>query len=134
MSVLVIDASVAVKWFIAEDRSDAALQVRDRDAALIAPASAVYEIFHALWHAARTGRIPPERLAEAEGLVTKPFASLAPVEPLFAPAARLALTLAHPIYDCVYLALADRTGAELVTADERLFAAARKARIKAMLL
>ncbi len=34
-------------------------------------------------------------------------------------AARLALSLDRPVHDCVYLALAHRIGARVVTADER---------------
>ena len=34
-------------------------------------------------------------------------------------ALELALALRHPVYDCVYLALAERTGRRLVTADRR---------------
>ncbi len=34
-------------------------------------------------------------------------------------AVRLALALDRPLYDCVYLALAHRVGATLVTADAR---------------
>jgi predicted nucleic acid-binding protein len=30
------------------------------------------------------------------------------------------LSLDHPVYDCTYLAVAQRTGHELVTADRRL--------------
>ncbi|MFL6803979.1 MAG: type II toxin-antitoxin system VapC family toxin [Xanthobacteraceae bacterium] len=46
----------------------------------------------------------------------------------------LAIDLRHPIYDCFYLALAQRENTAIVTADERLFAAARKAPIQARLL
>ncbi|MXX06385.1 MAG: type II toxin-antitoxin system VapC family toxin, partial [Gammaproteobacteria bacterium] len=38
---------------------------------------------------------------------------------LSADAVRLALALNHPVYDCIYLALAQRIGAVLVTADSR---------------
>ena len=34
-------------------------------------------------------------------------------------AVRLSLALDHPVYDCLYLALAHRIGATLVTADAR---------------
>ena len=34
-------------------------------------------------------------------------------------AVRLALSLDRPVYDCVYLALAHRLGARMVTADQR---------------
>ena len=40
-------------------------------------------------------------------------------ETVSAGAVRLALALGHPVYDCVYLALAHRIGATVVTADLR---------------
>jgi len=39
---------------------------------------------------------------------------------LVRPAARLAVELGHPVYDCLYLALAASHSAPLATADERL--------------
>jgi predicted nucleic acid-binding protein len=127
---LVVDASVAVKWFLPEDGSSDALALKDEGTDLIAPATALYEIYHALWNADRIGRVAGIDLAGAPQLLAKAFAIVAPTEPLFAPAARLAAGLPHPIYGCFYLALAQRENAAIVTADERLFAAARKARIK----
>lgn len=134
MAALVIDASVAVKWFLEEDRAEEARRLRETGDDMLAPASAAFEIFHVLWMSARVGRIPGRLLDDVERLVMGPFTSLVPIEDLFLPAARLARSLGHPVYDCAYLALAEREGASLVTADERLFAAARKARIKAKLL
>lgn len=134
MAGLVIDASVAVKWFIAEDRSDDALRILNTDADLIAPSSILYEIFHALWDAARRRRLPAHRIAALADAVLTPFTALTPMENLYTPAA--AIARAHPlaIYDCAYLALAQREHAELVTADERMFAVARKVKAKARLL
>ncbi len=45
-------------------------------------------------------------------------------------AIELATALRHPIYDCFYLAVAECQSAPLVTADETMIAAARKAKIK----
>jgi len=45
---------------------------------------------------------------------------------LVADALRLAFLLAHPIYDCLYLALSVQTGTPLVTADSRFIAAVRR--------
>ena len=41
-------------------------------------------------------------------------------EALVTEALDLALALEHPVQDCVYLALAEREGCELVTADDKL--------------
>jgi predicted nucleic acid-binding protein len=45
-------------------------------------------------------------------------------------AARLAAELAHPVYDCLYLALAASRGASLASADERLRHAAERVGIR----
>jgi predicted nucleic acid-binding protein len=130
----VIDASVAVKWFVAEDRAAEAQRVLSVEADLIAPTSILFEVFHALWDAGRIGRIPSNRLAELAEVVPAPFAALVPIEHLYAAAAALARAYPLAIYDCAYLALAQREHAELITADERMFQVARKARVKARLL
>jgi predicted nucleic acid-binding protein len=52
-------------------------------------------------------------------------------ERIVAPALRLALSLGHKVPDCLYLALAEREGASLATADARLarLAASRGVRV-----
>jgi predicted nucleic acid-binding protein len=45
---------------------------------------------------------------------------LHPTEPLLPRAMDLARRLKHPVYDCVYLALAERERARFVTTDQRL--------------
>jgi predicted nucleic acid-binding protein len=131
---LVIDASVAVKWFINEDRAAEAQRLLTLDSELRAPTSILYEIFHALWDAARTGRLPANRLSELAEILPTPFAALTPMEHLYATAASMAQAERLLIYDCAYIALAQREHAELVTADERMFAVARKFKVKTRLL
>lgn len=134
MAGLVIDASVAVKWFIDEDRSADAQRLLSADADLIAPASILYEVFHVLWDAARTGRLPAKHLPALAEVVPTPFSALVPMAQLYAAAAALAQAHRLPIYDCAYVALAQREHAELTTADEHMFAVARKVKVKAKLL
>jgi len=43
----------------------------------------------------------------------------------------MAQQLAHPVYDCVYLALAERERATLITADERLLGRLEGRRLRA---
>jgi predicted nucleic acid-binding protein len=47
---------------------------------------------------------------------------LIPIESIAAEAMALAISLKHPIYDCFYLALAERERAPLISADRRLLA------------
>jgi predicted nucleic acid-binding protein len=47
---------------------------------------------------------------------------------LAARATEIAIALKHPIYDCFYLALAERERAPLISADKRLVAVAKKAK------
>jgi predicted nucleic acid-binding protein len=59
---------------------------------------------------------------------------LTPTDDLVSEANRLSWSLDHPIYDCLYIALALRENSTLVTADAKQFAAARKARALARML
>jgi predicted nucleic acid-binding protein len=47
---------------------------------------------------------------------------------LHARALKIAIALKHPIYDCFYLALAERERAPLISADKKLIAAAKRAK------
>jgi predicted nucleic acid-binding protein len=55
-----------------------------------------------------------------------PLDLLVPDEELRLRALEIALNLKHPIYDCFYLALAEREGAALISADRKLIAAGKR--------
>ena len=59
--------------------------------------------------------------AVADGVI-----GLADDEALVSAALNLALTLTHKVPDCLYLALAEREGAVLVSADRKLISLARR--------
>jgi len=123
-----------VKWFLAEERSDKARDLRGVGLDLIAPSSIIFEIYHANWDAAQRDRVPGSLPAEAAPLIPTPFNRLIPMEHLFHAAAALAIELGHPIYDCAYLALGQRENIEVVTADRDMARAGRRAGIKMKLL
>lgn len=114
---IVIDASIALKWVLEEPGSDAAEELLEKD--LVAPSLWLLEAGNALWR--RTVRRELTQ-AEAEERLTElakaPVASV-PLEQDLPEAMRLALQLNHPVYDCLYLALAKRLGTYVVTADTR---------------
>lgn len=127
---IVIDASVAVKWILPEAGSPAAAALREQDTDLTAPSLVAAEIGNAIWKAVQQGAL--DRSDGLAGIETALiwFQSVIPIEELRVRALALAIELRHPIYDCFYLALAERENAPLVTADEAMIAAARKAKIK----
>lgn len=119
---IVIDASVALKWVFEESGTEAALALREEQ--LIAPSLWLAEAANALWRHVRLGEInAAEAFARMSSLASAPVASLA-FEPLIDRVLRLATELAHPVYDCVYLALALHYDTHVVTDDRRFAAAA----------
>ena len=131
---LVVDASVAAKWVLPEAGSVEAAALRTQDADLIAPSLIVAEIGNALWKSAMRGDVAGAEVAHMLDIAAAHYARLIPLADIANAAVKLAVDLEHPIYDCFYLALADRERAELITADARMFAVARKAKVKARLL
>jgi predicted nucleic acid-binding protein len=121
---LVLDSNLAVKWFIAEPDSAKALQLRDDFISavheLLAPDFFPLEILHALTRAERQGRILQGQAGKfwQYAMQTSPF--LFPSIPLATRAYSIASQARIGIYDCLYVALAEREQCELVTADDRL--------------
>jgi len=122
----VLDASAAVRLLLA-DTAAADLAERVSGAALVlAPELMLTELANTLWKLQRADRLndldPQELLAEARELVDR----LEPDRHLQAEALALACHLNHPVYDCLYLALARREAASLISSDRRLNALAKR--------
>jgi predicted nucleic acid-binding protein len=121
---IVIDASVAVKWVLTEPRTEAALALRDEQ--LLAPVLWLAEAASALWRHVQLGELTAEQaLARLSELQEAPIASLA-IEPYISAALELAARGNHPVYDCVYLAVAIHHDITVVTDDRRFAAAAAR--------
>ena len=118
---LVIDASVALKWVLNEAGTEAADALLDEE--LIAPALWLIEAANALWRRARHGEITSEEAAERLTELYNAPVTTTPIEDDLLAAADLAAALDHPVYDCLYLALAIREDTFVVTADSRFHAA-----------
>ena len=125
--MLVVDASVAVLWTLDQQGSDRAAALSG-ESGLIAPSLIVVEIGNALWKAVRRGDLPSEHAVTAVEIALGPLHEMKSAEELRARALELAIELDHPIYDCFYLALAERERCALVTADQRLLARAKRAK------
>ena len=124
--LLVIDASVAVKCLVSEEDSVASEQLLGRGHVLHAPRLLVSEVLNAIRNNAicnkeRSGDITSQQAFEIANQATRLSGLRANDEQLGAGALQLALDLQHPIYDCMYLALARDIGGLVVTADRRFY-------------
>ena len=116
---LVIDANVAVKWFIQQQGSDDARRVQAYQGGLIAPAMLISETTSTLWRHVQRGDVPPEHARSALVALPRWFNELVEDQSLALQAFDLAVTLNYAPYDLFYLALAIDRGSLLVTADQR---------------
>jgi predicted nucleic acid-binding protein len=124
MTLIVVDASVAFKWVVEEEGSDAAADLARHE--LWAPDLLRAECANALWAKARRGELDDAEVVERnDALATVPM-TLVGQQDLLADAVLLALELGHPVYDCLYLALAVQRDTYVVTADRRLLDVVRR--------
>jgi predicted nucleic acid-binding protein len=120
MTGFVVDASVAVKWLVAETHSEQAARLLEGERVLVAPALLYAEAANALWALARRGDIAATDVRDAVAvLADAPINVPSSMRRLMPAAARLASDLDHPVYDCFYLALALQEQRPVVTADRR---------------
>lgn len=125
-----VDTSVVVKWFVAEDgQSEAEALIGE---SLVAPDLLLAEVSNALWKKWRKAEIQIEQMHVALTAVDS-FIEILPSRPLADDALAIAVELRHPVYDCYYLAMCAAMELTLVTADRRLMRACNATRFQTML-
>jgi predicted nucleic acid-binding protein len=120
MSSIVVDTSVAIKWFVAEPLRKQAIDLGRSGAKLIAPDLVILEVGNVVWTKVRMGQMLQAQAEFVAGVIPKYFAALVPSADISVMAFQIASDLDHPVYDCAYLAVAVRFSATLITADRRL--------------
>ena len=130
----VVDASVAVKWFLPEPHGEAALHLLREDHRLVAPDLLFPEVGNALWKRVRRREAKVREAAAAlDALVAIPL-EVYPSQPMMPAAFEIACTMGRTVYDSVYLALAVLKECPLVTADRKLYDALGAGRLARRLL
>jgi predicted nucleic acid-binding protein len=123
--MIVIDASVAAKWFLPEVGSAAAVDLQEGHDQLIAPDLIRMEVAGSITRRVRADK-KEERLASDVALLRcakwfrlldQATISLIPQAELLQEAVTLSVEIKHTLQDCMYLAAARGLNARLVTAD-----------------
>lgn len=121
---LILDTSVAVKFYLPEEGREEALTllgaVEERRAELLAPATIQPELFNALWQQHRRGKLSRGEVGEYWDDFSVTSVDLYAPEDLMLRAAEMALETGVIVYDGLFLALAEDAGTVVVTADDRL--------------
>lgn len=118
----VVDASVALKWFVDEPDSFLAVALRNshvhRETHLVAPDLIVYEVANALLHNPRFTE--SETLRAVDTLYDLQLELIVPTAELVHTTIRLATRHELTFYDALYVEVARELRMELITADQRL--------------
>ena len=126
MNRLVIDASVALKWFLRDERyGERALDLLDQFVRgaldLVAPSLMVYEVINGLVIAQRKGRIDEVNvLSSISGFLDLGITSV-DITGHEDRILHFCRAYGRSAYDASYLAVAEKASLTLVTGDERLY-------------
>lgn len=120
----VLDASVALRWVLRDPLQPKALQMRsdyqNKVHQLLSPDIFIAEVAGALTKSERQRTIRTGQAARLYVKVMSTPPTLHPFFPLVSRAIALSSQTRSALLDCLYVALAEREGCELVTADDKL--------------
>jgi predicted nucleic acid-binding protein len=121
VSSLVVDASVAVKWFVSEPYSaEASLMIRS-GGPLHAPDFFLLEIDNFFCKQIRRGGLTAAKADGARAMLVHMGLQYHSFSTIQDQAYRLAQQTRRSVYDCLYLALALNLDVPLVTGDRRFY-------------
>lgn len=125
--IVIVDASVATKWFFAEADDVSARMLLASENILIAPDLIVAEVCNAARKKFQRAESNAQRALEIATGLPRMFRELVPAKSLAPRALEIAMNLQHPVYDCFYLALAEFSDTTVVTADAHLLRITQRA-------
>jgi len=128
---IVIDASVVLKWYLAdEEYSQKAIGLLKKyvsnELDISAPSLLEYEVINGLIIAKKRGRIHKEKILSAiDGFISLGI-KLKNLSHFYLKALHYCKIYNRSVYDASYLAMANEENIPLVTADEKLYNVVRK--------
>lgn len=128
MRTYVVDASVALKWYLPEPLSDEAGRIRASDIQLYAPDFLWIEAASVLCRTIARKRLSVEMGATIFSALRSHPVRILPSVNLLDAATAIAVQTQTCLYDCLYVALAIRVKGKMVTADQKLLRALQRSR------
>ena len=122
---LVVDPSVCIKWFVAEELRAEARALEAYGEQLVAPDLLLPETANIVWKKQRRGEITYPHAQSIIDRFADFFTQILPSRPFLNLAFEISFDLDHPLYDCLYLACAQAMDGLLVTADKSFVDAAQ---------
>lgn len=121
MTMLIVDASVAAKWLVKEEFSEAALNLLSPGNQLGAPDFLLLEMDSIIGKWVRRRAIGPGEGSELRNAFHRYPIQYTSFVPLLDSAFAISIDTGQSIYDCLYVALATLLNHSMVTADRRLY-------------
>ncbi len=122
---VVLDASAAVAVVLRRPEANDIELALGEAATVVVPELFVAEVTNVFWKYALHGGLAEQRCFTAVKRCLALSDGVVPTASLWEEALDLAISQRHPVYDCLYLALARRRAARLLTLDRRLAEAAK---------
>ncbi len=123
---VVLDASAVIRIVEGATQAAAFTEALISAELVLAPELMLTEVANTLWRLQRAGQLQADSLQQRLRRAADLVDHIEPDRTLQAEALALATHLDHPVYDCLYLVLARREVASLLSADQRLLDLARK--------
>lgn len=120
MKPFVVDASVAIKWFVPEKGSIEAIKLLHSGCRLFAPDIIRPEVGNIIWKLyTRRLLTGDEAIGIIENFLSSPI-EICGSDSLLPSAFEIAIATGRTVYDSLYLALAVEQNSVMITADRRL--------------
>ena len=119
--ILIIDASISIKWFLDEEYSEESLKLLEKEISLIVPELFFIEVYNILTKKVRRKEISIEEATTIKDTITKISFETFSNGSLLESAFELSNVTNKSIYDCIYLSLAVLKKGIMITADEKFY-------------
>ena len=128
--IVILDTSAAVEIVLHRDSAKRLAEVVREADWVVAPTLFIAEVSNVFWKYQKFVDYPyPDCERDIEQAIALPDEYVNEIE-LYREAFKLGCTLDHPIYDMLYVVLARRNSARLLTMDKKLQIAANKAGVE----